>query len=64
MSGWRAVQEAGRAAARAMSVKAPIMGADETIVKVRGKAKFVGFVVDAESGELLGIDMPVERDGE
>ena len=38
------------------------MGADEAIVKVRGKAKLVGFVADAESGKLLGIDMPVERD--
>ena len=38
------------------------MGADDTIVKVRGKAKLVGFVADAESGELLGIDMLVERD--
>ena len=42
----------------------PVMGADETIVKVRGKAKLVGFVADAESGELLGIDMLVERDSE
>ena len=52
MSGWRAVQEAGRAAARgmnkrAMSANAPVIGADETIVKVRGKAKLVGFVADA-----------------
>ena len=46
---------------RAMSGKAPVMGADETIVKVRGKAKLVGFVTDAESGELLGIDLLVER---
>lgn len=42
----------------------PVMGADETIVKARGKAKLVGFVADAESGELLGIDMLVERDSE
>ena len=39
-------------------------GADETIVKVRGKAKLVGFVADAESGELLGIDILVERDSD
>ena len=32
------------------------MGADETIVKARDKANLVGFVADAESGELLGID--------
>ena len=40
---------------RGMSGNVPVIGADETIVKVRGKAKIVGFVVDAESGELLGI---------
>ena len=60
MSSWRAVQEAGRAVARDMSKRAtgsaPVMGADETIVKVRGKAKLVGFVAAAESGRLLGID--------
>ena len=33
-------------------------------MKVIGIAKLAGFVADAESGELLGIDMPVERDGE
>ena len=33
------------------------MRADETIVKVRGKAKLMGFMADATSGELLGIDM-------
>ena len=65
MSGWRAVQEAGRAAARGMSeratCKAPVIGVDETIVKARGKAKLVGFVADAASGDLLVIDMPVKR---
>ena len=68
MSGWRAVQEAGGTAARGMSKratgKAPVIGADETIVKARSKAELAGFVADAESGELLGIDMPVERDSE
>lgn len=33
-------------------------------MKVRGKAKLVGLVADAESGRLLGIDMLVERDSE
>ena len=49
---------------RSMSGDARVMGADETIVKARGKAKLVGFVADAESGELLGIDMLVERDSD
>ena len=47
-----------------MSGKAPVMGTDETIVKMRGKAKLVGFVADAESGELPGIDMLIERDSD
>ena len=38
----------------AMSGRTPVMGADETIVKVRGKAKLVRFVADAASGELRG----------
>ena len=38
--------------------------ADETIVKVSGKAKLVGFVADAESGKLVGIDMLVEHDSD
>ena len=57
MSGWRAVQEAGRAAARGMSGRTLVIGADETIVKVRGKAMLAGFMADAERGELLGIDI-------
>ena len=39
-----------------------MISADETIVKARGKAKLVGFVADAKSGEPLGIDMPIGRD--
>ena len=42
--------------------RTPMMGADETMVKVRCKANLMGFVADAESGELLGIGMLVERD--
>ena len=57
MSCWRTVQEAGRTAARSMSERAtgrtPVAGADKTIVKVRGKAKLVGFVADAKRGRLL-----------
>ena len=66
MSGWRAVQEAGKAAARGMSKRAtgrtPVIGANEAIAKARGKVKLVGFMADAASGRLLGIDMLVEWD--
>ena len=41
--------------------RTPVMGTDKTIVKVKGKAKLVGFVTDAESSRLLGIDTLVER---
>ena len=68
MSSWRVAQEVGKAAhgmgKSAMSDNAPAIGADETIVKARGKAKLVGFVADAKSGEPLGIDMLVERDSD
>ena len=38
------------------------MGADETIMKLKGEKAVVGFVMDAESGRLVGIDLLVERD--
>ena len=44
--------------------RTPVMGADETIVKVRCKAKLARFVADTASGELLGTDMPGERDSD
>ena len=40
------------------------MGADETVVKVRGKQTVVGFVTDAESGQLMGMDVLVQRDSD
>ena len=55
-------------AAHGMSVRVtgrtPVMGADEMIVKVRGKAKLVRLVADAKGGRLLGIDILVERDSD
>ena len=41
-----------------------MMGADETVLKVRGKQMVVGFVTDAESGQLVGMDVLVQRDSE
>ena len=40
------------------------MGADETVLKVRGRQTVVGFVTDAESGQLRGMDVLVERDSD
>jgi transposase-like protein len=39
-----------------------VLGADETVVKIRGKATLLGFVVDGESGKTLGADVLVEQD--
>ena len=44
--------------------RTPVMHADETIAKVRGNAKLVASVADAESGESLPIDMLVDRNSE
>jgi len=40
-----------------------VLGADETGVRVRGHAQLVGFVVDGESGETVGVDVLVKQDG-
>ena len=66
MSSWRDVQEAGsNAIARWMNRKGGrvvVMGADETVVRVKGNKTVIGFVTDASSGQLLGIDVLVDRD--
>ena len=68
MSVWRNVQTAGTKAlggwlgGRRSRVR--MMGADETVVKVRGKQTVVGFVTDAESGQLVGMDVLFQRDSD
>ena len=42
---------------------ARVVGADETGVQVRGKAQVIGFVVDAQSGKTVGVDVLVRQDG-
>lgn len=39
-----------------------VLGADETVVRVHGQARLIGFVVDAASGQTLGVDVLVEQD--
>jgi transposase-like protein len=41
-----------------------VLGADETVVGIRGRAVFLGFVVDAETGTTVGVDILVERDSQ
>ena len=66
MSVWRDVQEAGSNSLSGWLSRArgrvKLMGADETVVKVKGKRTVVGFVTDAQTGELVGMDVLVDRD--
>ena len=66
MSSWRDVQKAGSGALGGWMNRAHgrvrVMGADETVVSVRGEKVVLGFVTDAESGRLLGMDVLVHRD--
>ncbi len=39
-----------------------VLGADETVVRVRGQATLLGFVVDGESGQTVGVDVLVAQD--
>ena len=68
MSVWRDVQEAGRNARRKQAGRAggqvKVIGADETAVRVKGVKKVVGVVADAETGQVLGLDVLVERDAD
>ena len=66
MSVWRDVQESGSNTLDGwlsrVRGQVRLMGADETVLKVRGKRMMVGFVTDAESGRLVGMDVLVQRD--
>ena len=67
MSSWRDVQEAGAGSGRWMSRahgRVRVIGADETMVKVKGEKVVVGFVTDAASGQIVGMDVLVERDSD
>lgn len=64
MTVWRDVQELGqrvRFRPRPLGL-ITILGADETVVKLKGKGLVVGFVTDPQSGELVGLDLLVEKD--
>ena len=67
MSVWRDVQQAGTSAPDGwlsrVRAHVRVMGADETVLKMRGRRTVVGFVTDAAIGRLLGMDVLVERWG-
>jgi transposase-like protein len=67
MSVWRDAQEAGEALRKsrpAAAGRVRVMGADETVFKVKGKEVVVGFVVDGCSGKTLGFEVLFEGDGQ
>jgi transposase-like protein len=65
MSVWRDAQEAGEALRRKRPTgRVRVLGADETVYKVKGRKVLVGFVVDGESGGTLGFEVLFEGDGE
>lgn len=66
MTSWRDVQEAGAALQRGQgrTGMVEVIGADETVVKVRGRKMVLGFVVDPASGELLGLELLIEQDAQ
>ena len=68
MSVWRDVQEAGRNARRKQSGGARgqvrVIGEDETVVRVNGEKTVAGVVTGAETGQVLGLDLLVERDSD
>jgi len=63
---WRDAQEAGEALrkGRRRAGRVRVLGADETIFKVRGREVVVGFVVDGRSGRTLGFEVLSEGDGQ
>ena len=65
---WRDVQEAGENARRRLAKQARgrvrVIGADETFVKVKGDETALGLVTDAETGQVIGMDVLVERDSD
>ena len=65
MSSWRDVQEAGTGALEWVNRprgRMRRMGADETVVREKGKQRVIGLVCDPDSGEVVGMDVLVERD--
>jgi hypothetical protein len=65
MTVWRDAQAVGEALRRKRPAgRVRVIGADETVYKVKGKEVVVGFVTDAETGAFLGLEILVEGTGE
>jgi transposase-like protein len=48
----------------ASRIKAPVLGADETEVKLSGNGVTVGFLTDPQTGEIVGMEILASREGE
>jgi hypothetical protein len=63
----RAMGEAARRKHKQLGrarVKLPVLGADETEVKLSGKGVTVGFLTDPASGQIVGMEVLASREGE
>jgi len=61
---WRDAQEAGEALRRKRPAgRVRVLGADETVFKLKGREVVVGFVVDGVSGRTLGFEVLFGGDG-
>ncbi len=63
---WRDAQEAGEALRRKLPSGARtvrVLGADETVFRIKGREVVVGFVVDGQSGRTSGFEVLFEGDG-
>ena len=62
---WRDAQEVGLALRRRHHREqwggVRVMGLDETVFKVKGKQVVVGFVTNAHTGDILGVDILIDR---
>jgi hypothetical protein len=65
MTVWRDAQEAGAHLRRRRPTgRVKVLGADETVYRVKGHAVGVGLVVDGQTGRTLGVAVLVAGDGE
>jgi len=48
----------------AARMKSPVLGADETQVKLSGNGVTLGFLTNPETGEIVGMEMLASREGE
>lgn len=63
------VREMGAAAMKrqkkaSAKIKAPVLGADETEVKLSGNGVTLGFLCDPQTGDIVGMEILTSREGE